>query len=205
MRALFAPWLALVLACAPAMSPAVEEPAYRVLQSLDGAEVREYGPTVVAEVTVTGPADEAGNQGFRLLAGYIFGNNRGDRKIAMTAPVTQAAEPAKIAMTAPVTQVPAADGSQVVQFTMPAAYSLDTLPEPTDPRVRLKAQPGSRYVVIRYSGFWSESNYQAHLAKLRRIADAAGLKPVGEPIYARYDPPWIPWFMRRNEIWLRLP
>ncbi len=197
--------LATALALMPAMSQAVEEPAYRVLQRLDGAELREYVPTVVAEVSVSGPANDAGNQGFRLLAGYIFGNNRGDRKIAMTAPVTQSIEPAKIAMTAPVTQVPAGDGTYLVQFTMPATYTLDTLPEPTDPRVRLRAQPAARYAVIRFSGFWTDANYQEQLASLRRIVDAAGLKPVGEPVYARYDPPWIPWFMRRNEIWLRLP
>lgn len=196
--------VALAMAFVPLAARAVEEPAYKVVQTLDGAEVREYAPTIVAEVTVPGTADEAGNQGFRLLAGYIFGNNRGDKKIAMMAPVTQAVEPAKIAMTAPVTQS-AEGGGHLVQFTMPAAYTMETLPEPTDPRVRLRQVPATRQAVIRYSGFWTEANNREQLAKLQRAVQAVGLKPVGEPVYARYDPPWTPWFMRRHEIWLRLP
>jgi hypothetical protein len=182
---------------------AIEEPRYEVVQQLDGAEVREYAPRVVAEVTVSGPADEAGNQGFRLLAGYIFGKNKGERAIAMTAPVTQSPAAQKIAMTAPVTQT-AAEGGYVVQFTMPATFTLATLPEPVDPRIRLREVAGGRFAVIRYSGFWSDSNFEEHLAKLRGAVSAAGLQTRGEPIYSRYDPPWIPWFARRNEIWLGL-
>lgn len=183
---------------------AVEEPRHAVVQQLDGAEVREYAPYVVAEVLVSGAtADTAGNQGFRILAGYIFGQNKGDRRIAMTAPVTQAPAPQKIAMTAPVTQS-AADGGFVVQFVMPASFTLDTLPEPLDARVKLREVPAKRYAVVRFSGFWSDANYQENLARLTRAVQAAGLSAKGEPIWSRYDPPWTPWFMRRNEIWLEL-
>jgi SOUL heme-binding protein len=169
----------------------------------DGFEVRDYAPYLVAEVVVPGPAEEAGNQGFRILAGYIFGKNKGDRKMAMTAPVTQAPVPAKIEMTAPVTQAPAS-GGYVVQFTMPGKYTLATLPEPLDPRVKLKEVPGGRFAVIRYSGTWSQRNYQEHLDKLERGLEAAGLSAAGSPIYSRYNAPYMPWFMRRNEIWLKL-
>jgi predicted RNase H-like nuclease len=202
---LFAATLAaLAMSVLPSVARAIEEPAYKVVQMLDGAEVREYAPTIVAEVSVPGPADEAANQGFRLLAAYIFGANRGERKIAMTAPVTQAVEPAKIAMTAPVTQSAEA-GGHVIQFTMPSAYTMETLPLPTDPRVRLREVPSTRQAVIRYSGFWTEANNREQLARLQKALQTAGLKPAGEPVYARYDPPWTPWFMRRHEIWLRLP
>ena len=126
-----------VLLVLPTMAAAIEEPAYEVLQRHETFEVRQYAPTVVAEVVVPGPAEEAGNRGFRLLADYIFGNNRGERKIAMTAPVTQAAEPVKFAMTAPVTQAPEGSG-HAVRFVMPRAYDLASLPEPVDPRVRLR-------------------------------------------------------------------
>ena len=124
----------------------------------------------------------------------------------MTAPVTVTAQttaPQKIEMTAPVTQAPT-EGGYVVQFVMPAEFTLETLPEPVDPQVHLKAMPAARYGVIRYSGFWSQSNYDTHLATLRAALDAAGLMTTGEPIYSRYDPPWTPWFARRNEIWLKL-
>ena len=185
------------------MANAIEEPEYAVVRQYDGFEVREYASYLVAEVVVPGPADEAGNQGFRILAGYIFGGNKGERKIAMTAPVTQAAAPTKIEMTAPVMQA-SADGGFVVQFTMPRALTLDTLPEPLDPGIRLRRVPGARYAVIRYSGSWSEINYEEHLRRLERGVVAAGLRTTGGPIYSRYDPPFVPWFMRRNEIWLQL-
>ena len=175
-------------------------------QQLDGVEVREYAPYIVAEVVVPGPAGDASSQGFKLLSGYIFGKNKGERKISMTAPVTQTAQtatPQKIEMTAPVTQT-ATDGGYVVQFVMPAGSTLETLPEPIDPKVQLRAMPGARFGVIKYSGFWSDSNYETHLATLRKALEAAGLKTTGEPVYSRYDPPWTPWFMRRNEIWLKL-
>jgi hypothetical protein len=185
------------------MASAIEEPKYTVVRQYDGFEIREYAPYFVAEVVVPGPADEAGNQGFRILAGYIFGKNKGERKISMTAPVTQAPAPAKIETTAPVTQA-AVNGGYVVQFTMPSEYTLDTLPEPLDAQVKLKEVSGGRFAVIRYSGTWSEGNYKQHLEKLERGLEAAGLRTTGSPIYSRYNAPFVPWFMRRNEVWLKL-
>ena len=193
---------ALLLLAATPMAQAIEEPKYTVVRAYDGFEVRDYAPYVVAEVLVPGPEAEAGNQGFRILAGYIFGGNRGERKIAMTAPVTQAAA-TRIEMTAPVAQAEA-DGGFVVQFMMPSAYTLETLPEPLDPRVRLRQVPGGRFAVIRYSGSWSQQNYREHLRQLATAVDAAGLRATGKPIYARYNAPYVPWFLRRNEIWLPL-
>jgi len=93
---------ATVLGLLSPMASAIEEPKYSVVREYDGFEVREYAPYIVAEVVVPGPAEEAGNQGFRILAGYIFGGNKGERKIAMTAPVAQAPAPVRIEMTAPV-------------------------------------------------------------------------------------------------------
>jgi hypothetical protein len=186
-----------------AMASAIEEPKYTVVRQYDDFEVRDYAPYLVAEVVVPGPAEEAGNRGFRILAGYIFGKNKGERRISMTAPVTQAPVPARIEMTAPVSQSAVGDG-YVVQFKMPAEYSLETLPEPLDPQVKLKKVPGGRFAVIRYSGSWSEGNYAEHLARLERSVAAAGLQTSGSPVYSRYDAPYVPWFMRRNEIWLKL-
>jgi hypothetical protein len=185
------------------MVNAIEEPKYTVVRKYDGFEIREYAPYIVAEVVVPGPAEEAGSQGFRILAGYIFGNNKGERKISMTAPVAQAPAPARIEMTAPVSQA-AADGGYVVQFAMPSEYTLETLPEPLDPQVKLKEVSGGRFAVIRYSGTWSGRNYKQHLEKLERGIEAAGLRTTGSPIYSRYNAPFVPWFMRRNEIWLKL-
>lgn len=178
---------------------AVDEPAYTVVRTHDAFELRRYEPYLVAETTVQGAADEAGNQGFRALAGYIFGANKGSPKIAMTAPVAQ--EPVKIAMTAPVMQSPSA-GAYVIQFAMPAEWTLETLPEPNDAKVTLRAMPARTLAVLRYSGTWSQGNYEEHVKALQDGLRDAGLKWRGEPVWARFDPPWTPWFLRRNEIWL---
>ena len=200
--------LAFGLATVPLMSHAIEEPDYQVVQQLGDIEVRQYAPYVVAEVTVPGPADEAGNAAFRILAGYIFGKNKGEKKLEMTAPVTQtpapSATPVKLEMTAPVTQSAAAAGGYVVQFVLPKSVTLATAPEPLDSRVTLREVPATKRAVIRYSGFWSESNYTEHLGKLQAALKAADLAWTGEPVLSRYDPPFKPWFMRRNEIWLSL-
>ena len=200
MRALIA---VLFLSFLSPTAMAIEEPDYQVLQQLDGVEVRQYAPYVVAQVLIDGTADQVGNDAFPILAGYIFGKNKGERKFAMTAPVTQAPAPVKLEMTAPVTQT-RAPGGYVVQFVLPKGVTLDTAPEPLDPRVQLREVPGGRVAVIRYSGFWSQTNYDEHLAELQAALRSAGLRWTGEPTLSRYDPPFKPWFLRRNEIWLAL-
>jgi hypothetical protein len=192
-----------ILFAFPMTSHATEEPDYKVVQKLDDVEVREYAAYAVAEVVVPGPAAEAGNQAFPILAGYIFGKNKGERKFAMTAPVTQAAEPVKLEVTAPVTQT-AAPGGFRVQFVLPKGVTQDNAPEPLDARVTVRDIAPSRMAVIRYSGFWSDANYAQHLAKLQAALGAAKLLAVGEAVYSRYNAPFTPWFMRRNEIWLHL-
>jgi hypothetical protein len=216
------PVLALAALGAGPAAQAIEEPAYTVVQRDAAFEVRQYAPRVVAEVVVAGSADDAGNQGFRLLAGYIFGKNQGERKLPMTAPVTLAAGPVhasaaapgagpalasdavRLPMTAPVNQA-AVPGGYLVQFMMPQGQTLATLPEPTDPRVQLRVLPAERYAVIRYSGSWSQSGFDAHLATLRQALAGAGLHSEGEPVFARYNSPFALPFFRRNEIWLKLP
>ena len=195
--------LAVLLSVLPLASMAIEEPDYEVVQQLDGAEVRRYAPYVVAEVLLSGTAEEAGNEAFRILAGYIFGRNKGARKFEMTAPVTQAAAPVRLEMTAPVTQSPA-PGGYLVQFVLPKGVTPASAPEPLDPRVQLREVPGGLVAVIRYSGFWSQANYDEHLGKLQAALRAAQLGWTGEPTLSRYDPPFMPWFLRRNEIWLAL-
>jgi hypothetical protein len=199
----FALSLAIALIATPMSSRAIQEPVYQVTRKLGDVELRQYAPYVVAEVLVTGTAEQAGNQAFPILAGYIFGKNRGEKKFAMTAPVTQTPAPLKMEMAAPVMQT-SATGGYIVQFVLPKDVTLASAPEPLDERVTLREMPASRVAVIRYSGFWSEANYNKHLALLQEALRAADLEWTGEPIYSRYDAPFTPWFLRRNEIWLHL-
>ncbi|MDP2252189.1 MAG: heme-binding protein [Hydrogenophaga sp.] len=182
---------------------ATEEPSYQVVREFSGIEVREYAAYTVAEVVVAGPAGEAGGQAFPVLAGYIFGKNKGERKFDMTAPVTQTAAPVKMEMTAPVTQSVQAGGF-LVQFVLPKGVTVANAPEPLDSRVQLRDVSPHQVAVLRYSGFWSEANDNEQLLKLQSALKAANLVWTGDPVFSKYDPPFKPWFLRRNEVWLRL-
>ena len=186
---------------------AIEEPTYTVVQKTDVFEVRKYEPYLVAEVLVPGPASEAGSQGFSLLGGYIFGKNKGERKLEMTAPVAQTPVeppvPVKLEMTAPVTQA-SAPGGFLVQFVMPKGYTLATLPEPLDARVKLREVPGKSVAVIRFSGSWSQNLYNEQLELLKAALSKANILTQGEPVSSRYNSPFSLPFMRRNEIWIYL-
>jgi SOUL heme-binding protein len=184
---LFAPFASLM---------AYEEPAYSVVRTTENYEVRRYAPQLVAETDVVGEFDDAGNQAFRILAGYIFGDNESRTSIEMTAPVTQQRSE-KIEMTAPVIMT-GASGRFTYQFVMPARYSLATVPEPTDARVRLRELPARTLAVYRYSGGWSQERYNTFRDRLLAALSADGITPLGEPIFARYNSPFTLWFLRRN-------
>lgn len=183
----------------------VEEPQFEVKQTWGEVEVRSYGPMVVAQTLVTGNFSDAGNEGFKKLAGYIFGGNQGSQKIEMTAPVIQ--EPQKkgekIEMTAPVLQE-GAEQNRWVSFVMPAGRTLENLPRPNDPAVVLKEIPARKMAVLRYSGTWSEERYQEKVQALLEVLKTQGVKLKGAPTLARYNPPWIPWFLRRNEVQIEI-
>ncbi len=181
---------------------AVEQPAYQVELDAKPFQIRLYAPMIVATVQVAGNRNDAVSAGFGILADYIFGNNQKNGKIAMTAPVTQSAGE-KIAMTAPVNQSPAGDG-WVVRFIMPAGMTLDALPRPKDARIEIDQMPARRIAIVGFSGFWSDSNFKSHQEELMEFVKRKGLTPVSGPIYAYYDPPWTPWFLRTNEVQMEI-
>jgi hypothetical protein len=182
---------------------AIEKAKYEVVEHDGNFELRQYAPRIVAQTFVTGDFDAVGNIGFRRLYDYINGKNIKSQNIAMTAPVTQEAESEIIAMTAPVTQEKS-QGRWRITFLMPAEYTMDTLPRPLDEQVQLKEEPGSLMATIRYSGTWSQKRYEKNKALLQAEMAKRGLIPAGQPVWARYDPPFMPWFLRRNEILVRV-
>lgn len=175
-----------------------ETPAYQVERKDGDIEIRAYAPRIVAEVSVSGAQGQAASAGFRKLAAYIFGANQGGAKVAMTTPVTQVPGQT-IAMTTPVSQM-ARDGTWLVQFTMPAAYSMDSLPKARDPDIRLTELPAQRQVVMRFSGLIGEGKLASKEGELRSWARGQGLNVAAGPFFYYYDPPWtLPW-ARRNEV-----
>jgi hypothetical protein len=178
---------------------ATEEAGFKVVYQSDPFEIRQYQPRIVAETFVAGDFDEVGNVGFRRLFDYISGNNRSQVKIEMTSPVTQEPQSEKIEMTAPVTQEKQA-GRYRITFLMPSRFTMETLPQPLDENVKLKEKPAAWIAAIRYSGTWSRSRYESREKELLEWVRQRGLKPAGAPVFARYNAPFIPWFMRRNEV-----
>jgi SOUL heme-binding protein len=183
----------------------VAEPPHQVTLRDGSFELRTYAPQIAAEVIVPEGRGDPANAGFETLADYIFGGNTPKAKIAMTAPVTthRSRGGQKIAMTAPVTTAPAQGGYQV-RFIMPAEYTMETLPRPTNPDVRLVPVPEKRFAVVRFSGFTGADKLKTKTDELRAFIQKSGLSPKGEPVLARYDPPWTLPMMRRNEIWLEV-
>ena len=178
---------------------AVEEAKYNVLRKENGFELRMYESHILAETSIDGEFEDAGNRAFVRLFRYISGNNKQQQKVAMTSPVGQEASSQKIEMTSPVGQRKQ-DGKWVVSFMMPASFTLETTPEPKDPNVFIREVPARLIASVRFSGFWSEKRYRRNLAKLQDWIANNRLTPLGEPIWARYNPPFMPWFLRRNEI-----
>jgi len=178
---------------------ATEEAKYAVLEKEGRFELRQYEPCIVAETLVEGDFDEVGNAGFRRLFRYISGDNQQKMPISMTAPVAQEMKSEKISMTAPVTQQKGGNDWSIA-FVMPDEYTLDSLPIPNDARITLRAIPARLLAAITYSGTWSESRYEEHKALLDKMISKQKLRTAGEYIYARYNPPFTPWFMRRNEV-----
>ena len=151
----------------------LEEPKYEVVEKRDGYEIRKYSPYIVAETEVSGNFSSALNQGFSTIADYIFGNNVPAEKLAMTVPVTQQQDKQTIAMTAPVTQQSGQDGMWKIRFTMPAKYTLDTIPKPKDDRIKLIDIEPYKAAVIRFSGTSREKNFTEHKDCLLYTSDAA--------------------------------
>ena len=177
----------MLLSLVPMQSFGIYNPEYVVLEKTDELEIRQYPPLIVARTRVEADFEDAGNMAFRRLAGYIFGGNSGDQKIAMTAPVTMAPEPA-------------GGGGYWISFFMPAEYQLSDLPAPTDDTVEVRRVPASKMAVVTYKGGWGEGKYHRHKERLMSLLENTQWTVSGEPIWARYNSPLRPAFMRSNEV-----
>lgn len=172
------------------ISQAIESLSFDVLETYDDVEIRQYAPHLLATVRVDGKFDEAGSQAFRPLFNYISGDNRSDAKIAMTAPVLQQPDERR--------------GSWLISFVMPSSFEKDSLPVPTSEIVQVSEQPSMRMAALEYSGGWSQSRYAEHELKLRSALRNMTLTACGDSQWARHDPPFMPWFLRKNEILIPL-
>lgn len=180
----------------------VEQPDYKLIRSEKNIEIRDYARMILAEVEVSGERKQAIREGFKILAGYIFGNNISNIKMEMTASVTNELNE-KMAMTAPVIQEQHMDKWKV-RFVMPKKFSFETLPKPNSKDVILIPLPARRLAVIRFSGLADDENIKQHTDELETYLLAQRLKPIGGPFLAFYNPPWTLPFLRRNEVMIEI-
>ena len=166
-----------------------EQQKYRVLKHLGDLEIREYESCVLMQVTVTGDFMRAGNMGFGPLVRYISGNNANSQKIAMTAPVIQE---------------PITNEQHIVSFVLPAGMHPDDVPVPSDARVKMVAEPSYFAVAKKFGGGWNEQKFLIEGDQLLNAVKAAGLVPIGAIYWARFDPPWKPGFLKRNEAIIKI-
>jgi hypothetical protein len=189
---------------------AIEEPSYEVIKKSENFEIRQYQNQLIAEVTVEGSMSEASSKGFKLVADFIFGNNqkqaKQSEKIAMTAPVIIEAQSEKIAMTAPVVveqkklQAQSDTRQWVFYFIMPSIYTMDTLPKPNNSQIQIKEVQAKKVAVIRFSGLVDDEKLALRTDELNTWIKNQNFTANGAPQLARYNPPWIlPWW-RRNEV-----
>ena len=174
-----------------------EQPRYRLITKDGDFEVRTYPKMLVAEVITSGEREEALNSGFRKLAGYIFAKSRGGEKIAMTAPVLQDREP--LSMTAPVLQSGAGEKLWRTRFIMPAGRTPSDLPSPPAD-IHIEEIGPRNIAAVRFSGRASDLAIAEHAARLTEWMSRQSLKAGGDAVYAFYNSPFIPPFLRRNEI-----
>ena len=167
---------------------ALEQPEFELVDEIGELQIRRYQPVIVARTLVGGSFDEVGNQGFKRLAGYIFGGNESDQKIAMTAPVG-------------LTPEGDADERYWITFSMPSEHSVEELPTPNDARVEITEESERFVAVVRYKGNWSEKRYREHESRLLALVEQSrSWIRNGEVTWARYNPPFVPGFMRTNEV-----
>jgi hypothetical protein len=180
----------------------VEQPDYKLVTSEGNIEIRDYFPMILAEVEVSGERKQAISEGFKILANYIFGNNTSNKKMEMTAPVTNELSE-KMAMTAPVLQEQHIDKWKI-RFVMPKKYSFESLPKPNSKDVTLIPLPARRFVVIQFSGLANDENIKRHTEELEAYIVDKQLNPIGGTVLAFYNPPWTIPFLRRNEVMIEI-
>ena len=191
----------------------IKEPEYKLVESFNykdvQIEVRNYAPSIVAEVSTEGERSESANKAFRILFDYISGNNSKSQKIAMTAPVMQTdssnIESQKIPMTAPVKQSKNPDGTWKTAFYLPSEFTLANTPNPKDKRVLIRQILATNNIaVVKFSGRWTDENMMENKQKLMSFLNENNYQIIGKPSYAFYNDPFTPWFMRRNEVMVKV-
>ena len=178
------------------ISIAYEETSYRILAANQIYEIREYDDRLAVQTS----QENGQNRAFRKLFKYISGSNISSTKIEMTIPVTQSI---KIDMTTPVTQK-FQDGKIIMRFFLPRKFQLETAPQPLSENLSITVVKGGKYAVMKYSGRSTVKNFEKHSKLLLEALSINKIATLGDPIKATFNGPLTPFFVRRNEVMVRL-
>lgn len=178
----------------------IEEPKFKLVESREGYDVREYEPYLAAEADVVGSYDEATSEGFRIIADYIFGNNTSSSSIAMTTPVLETKTSEKIAMTTPVLEMQKEGDNRTISFVLPSEYTLETLPKPNNPKVIIRPVDSHKVAVLSFTWYPTEKRVEVKKKELISLLEKDGVEVDGEIQVARYNPPLSMPLLLRNEI-----
>jgi hypothetical protein len=198
--------LFLNLGCSVFGKNEVEELKYDLILKEGDKEIRHYRSYIVAQVTVD-DKNNPQNKAFKILAGYIFGDNKSKSKMPMKTPVmtSEGKGSEKISMTAPVLMESEEQNKMTMSFSMPSKYTLQELPEPNDKRIKLVSIREHYAAALVFSGFWSkEKNAMLGEELMRWLLKHQEYRQISRPIFAGHNPPWTIPFLRRNEILIKL-
>lgn len=176
------------------------EPQYIVITKSSDFEIRQYKSVLIAETLIRSTKSNETNSAFSILAGYIFGKNQGNPRGMIVGKITDSV---KIPMTAPVNLEKTTSGA-FLQFFLPPEFTENEIPKPDDVRVNIRRIPERVLGVKQYSGIWSENRFECKAKELIEALKSENYFIKSNPIFARYDPPWKPWFLRRNEVWIEV-
>jgi len=166
-----------------------EQQQYTVLSSKNGIEVRHYPAYVLVQVREPGDFFPAGNRAFQPLLSYISGNNASNQKISMTAPVIQQ---------------PDGEEDHLISFVMPKSFDFESLPLPVSSRLKIVPVAEHYAAALKFSGGWNEARFADKGEELLATVKSFGLEPQGSVYWARFDPPFKPAFLKRNEALIRV-
>ena len=178
------------------ISIAYEETSYRIVAANQNYEIREYNDRLAVQTS----QENGQNKAFRELFKYISGSNTSSTKIEMTIPVTQSI---KIDMTTPVTQK-FQDGKIIMRFFLPRKFQPETAPQPLNGDLSIVVVKGGKYAVMKYSGRSTVKNFEKHSNLLLEALSINKITTLDDPIKATFNGPLTPFFVRRNEVMIRI-
>lgn len=190
--------------------------AYEIEKKDSDFEIRKYSDHILAHVDVEASFDDAMGIGFSILAHYIFGGNTKRSSIEMTVPVEEEKSSQRIPMTTPVTEESLKESERIkmttpveeettgnihrISFIMPVKYTLDTLPEPEDDRIKFEEVKEERMAALRFKGRVKEKLALEKIEEMKEWLQKNNLSAKSNFVVAQYNNPAVPGFLRRNEI-----